>query len=179
MILKSQREYATLDAMPSYELDARSVLTVKAKSSVHDTTTTWNRISGQVSAAPDTLAAASAVANVDMLAFDAGDWLKNKKLRSDFDLATYPRAEFRLVRVADIVQQGARFSAQAHGELHWRNRTVPLQITGAGELSESEFSAQGTFVFDIRSVGLVAPRFLMFKVADEVEVRVVLHGVVR
>jgi len=62
-------------------------LTVQARSRLHDTTTVWNRITGEVTADAETLATAGATAafDVDMTAFDAGDFLKNRKLRKDFD----------------------------------------------------------------------------------------------
>ena len=54
----------------------------------------WNKITGEVDADPDTLATAGATARfaVDMTTFDAGDWLKNRKLRKDFDLDAPPDA---------------------------------------------------------------------------------------
>jgi hypothetical protein len=55
-------------------------LTVKARSKIHDTTTVWSKITGNVDADADTLATkgATAVFSVDMTSFDAGDWLKNR-----------------------------------------------------------------------------------------------------
>jgi hypothetical protein len=48
-------------------------LTVQARSRVHDTTTVWSKITGDIVADPDTLAGATARFEVDMTAFDAGD----------------------------------------------------------------------------------------------------------
>src|SRR6185436_19770620 len=63
-------------------------LTVQARSRVHDTTTVWSKVTGEVDADPETLASAGATARfeVDMTAFDAGDFLRNRKLRKDFEL---------------------------------------------------------------------------------------------
>src|ERR1700733_6563400 len=71
---------------------ASGSLTVQARSKLHNTTTVWSRITGEIPADADTLATAGAVASfaIDMTAFDAGDFLKNRKLRSDFELARYP-----------------------------------------------------------------------------------------
>src|SRR5437762_2990072 len=92
-------------------------LTVKARSSVHDTTTTWDKISGDIDAHPDKLEAATATFAVDMTSFDAGDWLRNRKLRKDFDMDAHPRATFTLKRVSEIVRDGAKFTANAEGVL--------------------------------------------------------------
>src|ERR1051326_4936538 len=89
-------------------------LVVKARSSIHDTTTTWDKVSGDAEADPDALATAGATPTfrVDMTSFDAGDWLKNRKLRKDFDMEAHPRATFTLDRVSDVVRDGNKFTAK-------------------------------------------------------------------
>lgn len=153
-------------------------LTVQARSRVHDTTTVWNKIAGDVEADPDTLATAGATARftVDMTAFDAGDFLKNRKLRKDFDLAGHPTATFELRAVRDVVREGASFTATAEGVLGWRGKQVALVLEGRGTLDAMSVSAQATFELDIKTLGLSAPRFLMFKVEDEVTVTVAIRG---
>jgi polyisoprenoid-binding protein YceI len=153
-------------------------LTVQARSRVHDTTTVWSQIAGDIEADPDTLATAGATAKftVDMTAFDAGDFLKNRKLRKDFDLAGHPQATFELRAVKSVVREGASFTATAEGVLGWRGKQVPLVLEGRGTLDAMSVSATATFELDIRTLGLSAPRFLMFKVEDEVTVKVAIRG---
>jgi len=153
-------------------------LTVQARSRLHDTTTVWNKLGGDVDADPETLATAGAIARfeVDMTAFDAGDFLKNRKLRSDFDLARHPKASFELTRLRDVARDADTFTALAEGVLGWRDRKVELALSGRGTLDAMEISATATFTFDIRTIGLSAPRFLMFKVEDEVTVTVAIRG---
>lgn len=153
-------------------------LTVHARSRVHNTTTVWNKLTGEVVADAETLATAGATATfeVDMTAFDAGDFLKNRKLRSDLDLARHPAARFSLVRLRDVVRTGATFTATAEGVLGWRGRQVELVLAGRGTLDDMGISASATFELDIRTLGLSAPRFLMFKVEDEVTVAVEIRG---
>lgn len=153
-------------------------LTVQARSRVHDTTTVWSRISGEIDADPETLATAGATAtfSVDMTAFDAGDFLKNRKLRKDFDLANHPTAKFTLASVTGVVRDGPTFTANARGVLDWRGKQVELVLAGQGKLDAMGLTASATFELDIRRLGLQAPRFLMFKVEDEVTVAVVLTG---
>lgn len=160
-----------------YRISA-GTLTVRARSRVHDTTTVWNKITGEVAADPDTLATAGATARfeVDMTAFDAGDFLKNRKLRKDFDLASHPTASFELQRVTGVVRDGARFTATAEGILGWRGRKLGLVLAGQGTLDDMGVSASASFELDIRELGLSAPRFLMFKVEDEVTVEVTIRG---
>ncbi|HET9626348.1 MAG TPA: YceI family protein [Kofleriaceae bacterium] len=155
-------------------------LTVQARSRVHDTTTVWSQIAGDITADADTLATAGATARftVDMTAFDAGDFLKNRKLRKDFELERHPTATFELRAVKDVVRAGASFTATAEGNLAWRGKQVALVLAGRGTLDAMTVSAQATFELDIRTLGLAAPRFLMFKVEDEVTVTVAIRGAV-
>src|SRR5215207_6841031 len=129
--------------MPKYSIGGSSKVTVRARSRIHDTTTVWDKVSGDVEATADTLATAGAVARftVDMTRFDAGDWLKNRKLKSDFELDKHPQATFELGAVRDVVRTGDRFTATADGTLHWRGKRVPLTIEGTGSLDDRTIRA--------------------------------------
>jgi hypothetical protein len=164
--------------VPRFVVGAGSKLTVKARSKIHDTTTVWDALSGSVDADAATLdtAGAEVAVDVDMTKFDAGDFLKNRKLRKDFDLEHHARASFELVGLDDVRRDGDTFTATARGILRWRGREVPLTITGSGMLDDKHLDARGAFDLDIKTLGLAAPRFLMFKVEDEVTVDVVLKG---
>jgi hypothetical protein len=153
-------------------------LSVKARSKIHDTTTVWDKIAGDVEADADTLATAGAIAkfDVDMTSFDAGDFLKNRKLRKDFDMDGHPRASFELRAVRDVVRDGPTFKATADGVLRWRGKEVLVTLQGSGKLDGVSVEATGTFVLDIRKLGLSAPRFLMIKMDDEVTVEVSVRG---
>ena len=152
-------------------------LTVKARSSVHDTTTVWDKITGDVDADADALEQAKATFSVDMTSFDAGDWLKNRKLRKDFDLDQHATATFLLASVSEVVREGAKFKATATGTLRWRGKEVPLTLVGSGTLEPSRLAAQATFELDIKLLGLQAPKFFMFKMEDVVTVDVSITGV--
>lgn len=151
-------------------------LTVKARSSVHDTTTVWNRITGEVEASADAIENATATFSVDMTAFDAGDFLKNRKLRKDFAMDSHPTATFTLSRVSDVLRDGEKFTAKAEGTLRWRGKEVPLVLTGQGSLDERRVEARGTFELDIKKLGLTAPKFFVFKMEDEVTIAVSVSG---
>lgn len=162
-----------------YRVTSGSV-TVQARSRVHDTNTVWSRLTGEITADPETLASApeatAALFTLDMTAFDAGDFLKNRKLRKDFDLAGHPTARFELKKVRDVVRDRTGFTATAEGVLDWRGRQVALVLAGRGTLDAMTVSASATCELDIRTLGLSAPRFLMFKVEDEVHVTVAFTG---
>ena len=153
-------------------------LTVRARSRIHDTTTVWDKVTGDVEADPETLATAGAAAafRVDMTSFDAGDWLRNRKLRKDFDLEGHPAATFELRALRDVRRDGPTFTATAEGVLAWRGKEVPLTLAGKGKLDASGLEATATFELDIRKLGLSAPRFLMIKMEDEVEIEVTVRG---
>lgn len=158
-------------------------LTVQARSRIHDTNTVWNKVTGEIIADPDTLAdvgPAGTRANfeVDMTAFDAGDFLKNRKLRKDFALEAHPVAKFSLTGLTDVVRSGATFTATARGMLEWRGKRIELVLAGRGTLDAMRVEATATFELDIRRLGLSAPRFLIFKIEDEVLVDVAIRGTV-
>lgn len=151
-------------------------LTVKARSSVHDTTTVWNRITGDVEASADAIENATATFAVDMTTFDAGDFLKNRKLRKDFAMDSHPTATFTLSRVSDVKRDGEKFTAKAEGTLRWRGKEVPLVLSGQGSLDDRRVEARGTFELDIKKLGLTAPKFFVFKMEDEVTIDVSVSG---
>ena len=166
--------------MPIYKIGSGSRVQVKARSKIHDTTTVWDHVAGTVESSPDTLATEGAKARfaVDMTKFDAGDWLKNRKLRSDFEMDAHPEAIYEVRAIRDVVRTGDRFTAVAEGVLRWRGREVALTIQGQGTMTATSIDATGTFDLDIKQLGLRAPRFLMIKMEDEVSVEVTLRGAV-
>jgi polyisoprenoid-binding protein YceI len=161
--------------MSRYAIDSRaSRVVVRATSAVHDTTCTWSRVSGAIEADPANLAAATAAVHVDMAAFDAGDFLKNRKLKTDMDVAANPTASFTLGRLRDLAERaGGRFSALAEGTLCWRGREVALTATGEGTI-DGGIRATARFQLDVRDVGMTPPRFLMLKVEEIVAVEVTI-----
>lgn len=166
--------------MPVYTIDgARSRVVTRATSSIHDTTTTWDKLGGTVEADPDSLeeTGARATVDVDMLSFDAGDWLKNRKLKKDLDLAANPKAQFELAELSDVVREGDdRFSAKARGVIRWRGREAEIEASGSGTIAADRLEATATFDLDVTRLGVKPPRFLMFKVADVVTVEVTVVG---
>jgi polyisoprenoid-binding protein YceI len=164
--------------MARYAVSPTSKVTVRARSSIHDTTTVWDRVEGTIEADPERVADAGATATfrVDMTRFDAGDFLKNRKLRKDFDLDAHPTASFEITGLREVVRTGDRFTAIAEGVLGWRGKRVPIAVRGTGTFTASALDVTGSFDLDIRDLGLKAPRFLMFKVEDEVTVEVALRA---
>jgi polyisoprenoid-binding protein YceI len=151
-------------------------LTVQARSKIHDTTTVWDKVTGDVDADASNIEAARATFAVDMTSFDAGDWLKNRKLKSDFEMDKHPKATFELRGVKDVVRDGAKFTATAEGVLRWRGKEVVLTLAGRGTLDDVKVEASATFELDIKTLGMSAPRFLMIKMSDEVSVEVAVQG---
>ena len=160
-----------------YRVDA-GTLTVKARSRIHDVSTVWNKVTGEAEADPETLPTTGAVATfrVDMTSFDAGDWLKTRKLRKDFDMDAHPSATFELRAVRDVVRDGPTFRATAEGTLGWRGREVIVTLQGTGKLDPHTLEATASFELDITKLGLAAPRFLVIKMEDVVQIEVVIRG---
>ena len=105
-----------------YRVGTGSKLSVKARSRIHDTTTVWDSIAGTVEADLATIETTGAKVSiaVDMTKFDAGDFLKNRKLRKDFDLEAHPAATFELTALEGVVRTGPELTATARGTSHSR-----------------------------------------------------------
>lgn len=153
---------------------------VRAKSSLHDTVTTWPQVGGEIRADVDNLVDAAVAVTVDMTDFDAGDFLRNRKLKKDLGLASHPEARFRLAKVLEVSRdaQSGAFDARAEGVLAWRGREVTLEVTGAGKIDEQRIDARAEFSLDVTELGVTPPRFLMLKVADVVDVSVEIRATI-
>lgn len=166
--------------MAGYRVDgAGSTLVVRARSSVHDTNTTFDKVTGTVEADPAALETTGATARfeVDMASFDAGDWLKNRKLKKDLDLGAHPTASFELRELRDVVRaDDGRFEATAVGVIRYRGRELAMEIRGTGTMDERGIDAAGSFELDIRALGMQPPKILMFKVEPEVTIEVTLRA---
>jgi polyisoprenoid-binding protein YceI len=161
-----------------YLIDGKaSQVVVSARSNIHDTRTRWDALSGTIDADPADLAAAAVELAVDMTRFDAGDFLRNRKVRKDLEVERHPVARFRLARLSDIAELGpGRFTARAEGAIEWRGRSVTVAAAGEGTIEAAALRASARFELDVKSFGVEPPRFLMFKVEDVVAVEVTLVG---
>ncbi|HUH03494.1 MAG TPA: YceI family protein [Kofleriaceae bacterium] len=166
--------------MPTYRVDgAGSALVVRARSSVHDTDTRFDQVTGSVEADPAALETAGATARfeVHMASFDAGDWLKNRKLKKDLELDTHPTAQFELRELREVTRgESSRFEAVAVGVIRYRGRELPMEIRGSGTMDEHGIDATGSFDVDIRAFGMQPPKILMFKIEPEVTIEVTLRA---
>lgn len=165
--------------MPRYAVDgALSRVTVNARSNIHSTRTEWTALSGTIEVDPTDLAGKPAVAElqVDMTRYDAGDFLRNRKLRKDLEVERFPQASFRLVRLSDVAEKsgGGRFTASAVGVISWHGRELTVSADGEGTIGDDELRATARFEMDVRAFGVEPPRFLMFKVENVVAVDVLV-----
>ncbi len=156
--------------MPKYTIDSKaSKLLVTARSSVHNTEITWTGITGTVDAdVGEDAGAMSASIDVDMTTADAGDWLKNRKMRKDMKFDDYPKASFSLSSVDIRSQDRESMAASIHGTLSWRGKSIAVTATGEGTLGASELIATGSFDIDMTKLGITPPKVLMLKVEDVV-----------
>lgn len=160
----------------SYRIDADgSRVRVTARSSIHDTETIWSRVSGTIEVDPDAIAeGASAEIEVVMTEFDAGDWLKNRKLRKDLAVSEHPRASFRLDELVDVAASGDETSARATGTIAWRGEQASIAAEGSARVTSELIRATASFELDVTKLGVRPPKILMIKVEDVVSVSVEL-----
>ena len=159
-----------------FAVGAGSRVVVSARSSIHDTRTVWDAVGGTIELAPgDPAAGARAAITVDMRRHDAGDFLRNRKVKKDLEVDRYPEARFVLEALDDVVQDGeGRFRARARGLLEWHGRTVKVEAVGEAEIGGGALRATGRFELDVRTLGVEPPRFFVFKVEEVVAVEVTL-----
>lgn len=165
--------------MAEYVVDgARSSMVVRARSAIHDVHTTWSRLRGRIRVdAADPTRGAEATITVDMRVFDAGDRLKNWKLRGDLDPDRWPEATFTLARLEGVRPgAGGRIEAAAVGTLRWRDREVPIKADGWGLIGPDRVEAAATFELDVRDLGVSPPKFFVFKMDSDVRVQVRLEA---
>ena len=166
--------------MPTYTIDSQtSKLVVTARSSVHDSEIVWRGISGTIDANVEEMQATQASINVDMSTADAGDWLKNRKIRKDMDFDKHPTASFVLNQISEIRRSGGKVSATISGRLSWRGKTIDITATGDGTLTDDELQASGSFEIDMTRLGVRPPKVLMIKVDDVVSCRIKLTALAR
>ncbi|MCP4448965.1 MAG: YceI family protein [Myxococcales bacterium] len=150
-----------------------------ARSSVHNTEIVWKGIAGTIDAsAGEDASNMKADLAVDMTTADAGDWLKNRKMRKDMQFDKHPAASFSLDSVDDLVQDGERMRATIHGTLKWRGKSISVTAKGEGTLGASELLAKGSFDIDMTALGITPPKVLMIKVEDVVNCQLELHATV-
>ena len=165
--------------MATYTIDSKtSRLVVTAHSSVHDSETTWGGIVGTVNATPGMMADTQASITVDMRTADAGDWLKNRKLKKDLEVERYPSARFTLSELRDVAGEGS-LTATANGTIDWRGHKAKISATGSATITDQHLLANATFELNVTQLGVTPPRILMIKVADVVRVEVVLRAICR
>ena len=105
----------------------------------------WDKVTGDVEADADAIdAGAKATFTVDMTSFDAGDWLKNRKLERTSTWRPTRRATFELARASRTWSATARSSRPtAEGVLRWRGKEVVLVLAGRGTLDDVRVEAIG------------------------------------
>jgi hypothetical protein len=157
----------------------RSKVVVRARSSVHDTTTTWSKLAGTITVDPADPGApgAAAAVTVDMREYDAGDRLKNWKIKGDLEPDKYPEALFTLAAIEGVrALGGGRFEASAPGTIRWRGRDARVRATGSATITPQGIVAECKFELNVTDLGVKPPKILMFKVEEVVEVLVTLEA---
>jgi polyisoprenoid-binding protein YceI len=159
---------------------ARAEIVVTARSSVHDTTARWTTMTGAIEVDPaDPAAGATALLTVDMRDFDAGDRLKNWKLKGDIEPDKYPEAVFTLAELRDVARAGdqnQKWNAAAPGTIRWRGREAMITAKGGATVAPAWISAECSFELDVRDLGVKPPKILMLKVEEIVHVTVRLEA---
>ncbi len=163
--------------MPPFIIDEKkSKLVVMARSKVHDTKLVWTGVTGSIDADLSDLVATTSDITVDMSTGDAGDWVKNRKLRKELDFDKNPSASFALESIGDLQHTGDSVSATLNGKLSWRGKTIDVSVQTQGTLNESSLVVSGKFDIDMTTLGIKAPKVLMIKIDDVVNCEIAIHA---
>ncbi len=162
-----------------FVVDSRcSSLTAHIRSNVHDFQVVWHQLRGDIVVDPSALANGAEVSiEVDMNDFDAGDRLRNRKLRSDLELDKNPRAWLDQVTIKEIVQAAdGEFEGAIAARLRYRGCESAVVVWGQGKIDAQSISLTCEMSLRMQELGIVAPRFLMFRVADEVRLNAAIQA---
>ncbi len=164
--------------MATFKVDRhQSRMRVTAKSSLHDTTTVWDQLTGSVDVDVPELSSAKANVNVEMSSFDAGSWLKNRHLKKEMGLGKPQTASFELLSLSVANQEaGGNVAAEGMGAIVWNGQRAQVSLEGEGTITEQHIAVTCRFILNVRDVGITPPGFLGMKVEDEVSVVVSLHA---
>ncbi len=156
----------------TYRIGSGNIV-VTATSSLHDTTIRFGAVSGTVFFDPTAPTGATAQIKVDMRTFDAGDPMKNWKLKNDVRADEFPTATFTLERLDGVkTNDDGTLTAAARGVIGWRGKQTTVTVAGSAAVDKSGMRAQGTFLLDVTLLGMATPKVLMFRVDPVVRVAV-------
>jgi hypothetical protein len=149
---------------------------VKIRSSIHDSITVWSKPGGFITLDPEAPAnGPNSEITLDMRVFNAGDRLKNWKVKSDLEPDKYPEAKFQLSRIESLREPTAgTFEGIALGIILWRGKSAEIRAKGTAVIDRRTIEAKATFELNVRSLGVEPPKILMFKVEEVVTVEVTL-----
>jgi polyisoprenoid-binding protein YceI len=151
----------------------RGQVEVKARSTIHDTTTRFAKLEGTIDFDADATAATHADLALDMRVYDAGDRLTNWKLKSELEPDKHPTATFTFARFAEIHEvTGGNYTAVALGQLAWRGKVTDIKVKGKATVDRRAIEATASFELNVRALGITPPKILMLKVEDVVLVQV-------
>jgi polyisoprenoid-binding protein YceI len=151
----------------------RGQVEVKARSTIHDTTSRFGKLEGEIAFDPDNPAATSADLALDMRVFETGDRLTSWKLKSELEPDKYPTATFTFGSFTEIHEvTGGQWTAVALGQIEWRGKVADVKVKGKASVDRRSIDGRATFELNVRTLGVTPPKILMLKVEDVVLVTV-------
>lgn len=152
-------------------------LEIRAKAPLDDTRVIWNHLSGWVGFEPDDPKKTRAEINVNMLRFDAGEKFKNWKIGEELGAASYPEATLKLIRFSrfDEVTPG-QFEGTAMAQVGWRDEFTDVILKGSGSVDRRNLEADVKFTLDARALGVMPPKFTLYKADDFLLVSVWIYA---
>ena len=147
-----------------------SKLIARVRSSLHEVEIVWDAVRGSFELNPEDLAAGiEGSVEVEMTRYDSGDWLRNRKIRNDLRLRDYPHARLELGKLVEMrTAESDGLVGKIEGVLQWHGHTVPVTVSGTGTVNAKTVSAQCSFRLKMGQLGITVPRFLMFRMDEEV-----------
>src|SRR5690606_13688149 len=124
----------------------RGRVLVTARSSIHDARTERSVVTGIAEVVPAEVAVDPRLAvEVDMTRFDAGDLLRNRKVRKDREVDRHHLARVTLGGLEEVTTTADGFAARVRGHLAWHDRSIEVVARGNGRLDGHGFQASATF----------------------------------
>lgn len=151
----------------------RCRLSVRARSTLHDSVSKGTGLAGTLTGDPDELeATASGTVTAPLQLLSFGDRMRDWSMARHLDLKRHPEASFGVTGVT--VHSRDPWRIEVRGELAYHGHTTSLAVEVTGTLDSDRLVAQTRFPLSLGALGIKPPKMLFMKVEETVEVDVEL-----
>lgn len=133
------------------------------------------KIEGQSSAVSSATDPGTITFTLELSSLKTGIDVRDRHMREDLQVQTYPTAELRVPRSAlQLPPPGGEVKSTCHGELTLHGQTHEVTISYVARRTTG-YEVSGSFPIDLRDYGIAPPTYLGVAVKPEVQIGAELH----